>query len=168
MKRRFARAFTLIEILLVVMILAITASLILPSLASAIAPSVDQVGALLDADLRRGRLNAMGSMQQTVLVVGRDRDRWWIQPTGTVSEDRAVASSLRVLGRGNLGAFDGHTLKVVLAGVDASAGDVVIATFDLEGNRNAGEIAVHLLGPDAVEPIARWTVRSERTRVVSR
>ena len=168
MRRRFAKAFTLVEILLVVMILAITASLIMPALASAIAPPVDQVGALLEADLRRGRLNAMGSMQQTVLVVGRDRDRWWLQPAGTVSQERAVASSPRVLGLGNLGAFDGHRLDVVLAGVDAAAGDVVIATFDLEGNRDGGEIGIRLLGPEAVEPLAQWTVRPERTRVVAR
>lgn len=168
MNRRFAKAFTLVEILLVALILAVMASLVVPTLANATAPLNDQVSALLDADLRRGRLNAMGAMQPTMLVVGRDRDRWWLQPTGPVSEDRAIEASLRVLGAGNLSPFDGHRLEILLAGTEAPVGDVVVAMFDLEGNRDAGEIGIQLVGPRSDGPLAQWTVRPERTRVVSR
>jgi len=168
MNRRFAKAFTLVEILLVALILAVMASLVVPTLANASAPLNDQVSALIDADLRRGRLTAMGTMQRTVLVVGRDRDRWWLQPTGAISEDRAVEASLRVLGVGNLSPFDGHRLEIALAGAEAPAGDVVVATFDLEGNRDAGEIGIQLVGPQSDDPLAQWMVRPERTRVVPR
>jgi prepilin-type N-terminal cleavage/methylation domain-containing protein len=168
MNPRFAKAFTLIEILLVALILAVMASLVVPTLASASAPLNEQVSALLDADLRRGRLNSMGAMQRTVLVVGRDRDRWWLQPAGAISEDRAIDASLRVLGIGNLAPFNDYRLEVSLAGTGAPAGDVVVATFDLEGNRDTGEIGFQLVGPESDKPLAEWMVRPERTRVVSR
>lgn len=168
MNPRFAKAFTLVEILLVTLILAVMASLVVPTLANASAPLNGQVSALLDADLRRGRLNSMGAMQPTVLVVGRDRDRWWLQPAGVISEERALDASLRVLGTASLSPFGGHRLEVLLAGTEAPAGDVVVATFDLEGNRDAVEIGFQLVGPQSDNPLAQWTVRPERTRLVPR
>ena len=168
MKSRFTRAFTLIELLLVVLILAIMASLVVPTLANATAPINDQVSALLEADMKRGKLSAMGAMTPTMLVVGADRNRWWLQPAGKVSEESATESSLRVLGQGNLSPFAGHRLEVTLAGDEAPNGDVVVATFDLEGGRDTVEVGFQLVGPNADEPLARWTVRPERTRVVQR
>jgi prepilin-type N-terminal cleavage/methylation domain-containing protein len=165
MTPRRARAFTLVELLLVVVVLAIMASLVVPTLANAAAPLTDQLAALLEADLKRGRLNAMGTMQRTILVIGADRDRWWLQPTGDISQERAIDASLRMLGSGNLSSFDGHRLVVQLGGDDAPEGDVVVATFDLEGNRDTVEIGVALVAPQAEEPLVQWTVRPERTRV---
>lgn len=162
------RAFTLIELLLVVLILAVMASLVVPTLANASAPINDQISVTIESDLKRARLSAMGSMQPTVLVVGADRDRWWLQTAGTVSQDSALEGSLRVLGLGNLSPFTGHRLAVELGGTDARAGDVVVATFDIEGNRDGTEIGLGLLHEEADEPIARWTIRSERTRVAQR
>ncbi|MEY3142081.1 MAG: hypothetical protein RLY21_574 [Planctomycetota bacterium] len=168
MNSRLTRAFTLVELLLVVLILAIMASLVVPTIANASAPINDQVSALLEADMKRGKLSAMGTLTPTVLVVGAERDRWWLQSAGKVSEESAIESSMRVLGRGNLSSFAGHRLEVTLAGDEAPNGDVVVATFDLEGGRDAVEVGFQLVGPNADEPLARWNVRPERTRVMQR
>jgi prepilin-type N-terminal cleavage/methylation domain-containing protein len=168
MTSRLARAFTLVELLLVVLVLAVMASLVVPTLANALAPIAEHVAALLESDLRRARLHSMGTLRPSVLVVGADRDRWWLQPAGPISEDRALEGSLRVLGQGNLAPFTGHRLEVAFAGADAPEGNVVAATFDLEGNRDAREIGFALRPTDAEEPIARWTARPERTRLAAR
>lgn len=165
MKSRCAKAFSLIEVLLVVLVLAIMASLVVPTLAGAAAPLSDQVAATLEADLKRGRLAAMGAMQRTVLVVGADRDRWWLQPDGAIGESLAAESSLRMLGVGNLSPFAGHRIGVEIGGDAPPDGDVVVATFDLEGNRDMNEIGLALIAPGSEEPIVQWTVRPERTRL---
>jgi prepilin-type N-terminal cleavage/methylation domain-containing protein len=166
MKPRGAHAFTLVELLLVVIVLAVAASFVVPTLANASAPIGEHLASLLESDLRRARLHSMGTLRSSILVVGADRDRWWLQPVGDIREDRAIEGSLRVFGMGNLGPFAGHRLEVALDGADAPEGSVAVATFDLEGNRDAREIGFALLAPDAEAPLARWTTRAERTRLV--
>jgi prepilin-type N-terminal cleavage/methylation domain-containing protein len=162
------RAFTLIESLLVVLILAIMASMVLPSLGGVTAPLPEHISALVESDLRRARLHAMGTMQRTVIVISADRARWWVQPEGELSEDRAIDASLHALGFGDLTAYDGFRLGMTVEGEDAREGNAVIAAFDIEGNRDATTIELSLLENGADEPLAVWNIRPERTRLMPR
>jgi prepilin-type N-terminal cleavage/methylation domain-containing protein len=159
------RAFTLIESLLVVLILAIMASMVLPSLGGVTAPLPEHISALVESDLRRARLHAMGTMQRTVLVIDADRARWWLQAEGNLSEERAIDASVRSLGFGDLRAFDGFRLGVMVEGEDSPEGNAVVAGFDIEGNRDATAIELSLLRVGADEPIAVWRIQPERTRL---
>jgi prepilin-type N-terminal cleavage/methylation domain-containing protein len=163
---RAARAaFTLVEVLIVILVLAILASLVLPSLANASTPLVRPIGDLLEADLRRARIESMGGLRETALVVGAERDRWWLQPLGALGEDRALPSSLRVFGSGSLRPYADHRLGLWRNGAALPAGDAIVAQFDLEGTRDDGAIGFALMDPTGSIELARWTLPPQRTRL---
>lgn len=72
---RARRAFTLVEILVVVVVMAILASLVVPSLANATAPLPRALSDLLEADFRRARVESIGTVREIHMVAGADRDR---------------------------------------------------------------------------------------------
>lgn len=178
---RRLRAFTLVEVLVVVIVLAILASVALPTLAGASAPIARPIADLLENDLRRARLEAMGSMRETVLAIGADRDSWWLQPTGGVGagqgsgvgpavapvlgRDLALAASLRVFGSGTLEPYAGHRLAVAIDGVDLADGDAILARFDDEGTRDASTARIALVSPIDQREIGNWSLDSRRVRL---
>ena len=164
-RRRWASAFTLIEILVVVVVLGILASLALPTLAGAVAPLSRPVADLIENDLRLARFDAMGSMRETVLVVGEDRRRWWLQPAGELSQERALPASLRALGFDTLKPFEAHRLSVTVNGEELPDGDAVLVGFDSEGPRNDTTVVLSLVSPVNDTEVARWRIDPRRTRL---
>lgn len=166
---RGLRAFTLVEVLVVVIVLAILASVALPTLAGASAPIARPIADLLENDLRRARLEAMGSMRETVLAIGADRDSWWLQPAGDLNpelgRDRALAASLRVFGSGTLEPYAGHRLAVAVDGANLADGDAVLARFDDEGTRDASTARIALVSPIDEREIGSWSLESRRVRL---
>lgn len=160
-----ANAFSLVEILVVVLIVATMAVLTMPLLASALTPPPDHFAAMLEADFKRARLAAMGRLRPMLVVVGSERDRWWIQLEGEPTPEDALRNSMRTFGAGTLGPFEGYRLAIRVGGADIADGNVTIATFDLEGNRDAAELRIELQAPGADAAGGTWTVRPERTRL---
>jgi prepilin-type N-terminal cleavage/methylation domain-containing protein len=167
-------AFTLIEVLVVVSIIAILAAVVVPRLSSAATPAPRPVADVLEADLRRARIEAMSSLTPTQLVVSADRARWWLQPTGGLGDDQAIASSLRAFGFGTLGPYGGYTLEIRIGGDLAPEGDVAIATFDDLGTRDNQTVEVSLVAPqgEGLEistlgegETTTWTLDAQRTRL---
>jgi prepilin-type N-terminal cleavage/methylation domain-containing protein len=176
------RAFTLIELVVVVAILAVLAAAVLPGLANAATPTARPVVDLLEADLRRAKIEAMSALQPTQLVVAADRRRWWLQPLGELGDDRALPSSLRAFGFGALSPYEGFTLDIRINNVLADAEDVAIAIFDDLGSRDAREVEITIVSPatedgNGVETDtqmigdgsgaptqSRWTLEAQRTR----
>lgn len=165
LRRCARRAFTLVEVLIVVLILGIMATLALPNLANATAPLTAPIGELLAEDLRRARLESMSLLKETVVVVGADRDRWWIQAAGELDEARALPSSLRILGTGNLRPYAAQRLEVALDGAPPPKGDAVLARFDIEGTRDDAALSIALVGASDDLELARWHVAPQRTRL---
>jgi prepilin-type N-terminal cleavage/methylation domain-containing protein len=166
------RAFTLIELLVVVSIIAILAAVVVPRLSNAAAPMPRPVADVIEADLRRARIEAMSSLQPTQLVVSADRARWWLQPTGSLGDDLAIPSSLRAFGFGTLGPYGGYTLEIRIGGGLAPEGDVAIATFDDLGTRDSEEVEISLVAPQGegtqiseLTDGVTWTLDAQRTRL---
>ncbi len=164
---RRPRAFTLVELIVVIAVVAILASIAIPTVAGAVTPLARPVAELIECDLRRARLESMGSARETLLVVGEDRDSWWLQPTGEVTSERALPAATRVFGSGTLGPFAGHRISIAINGSEAESGDVVIARFDAEGTRDAATVVVTLVSPIAEAEMESWRIEPRRTRLRS-
>lgn len=175
---RRARAFSLMEMLVVVALLGILASLVVPNLAGATTPLPREVGRVLELDLRRARIESIAAVREVQLVVGRERDRWWLQPSGAIDARRALPSSYRVLGSGNLAPYGGLRLGVELDGAAPPNSDIVVFSFNHEGARDAASVALSLLAPPEPESpqrgvqddsdappavLMRWRVASQRS-----
>jgi len=173
---RRARAFSLMEMLVVVALLGVLASLVVPNLAGATTPLPREIGRVLELDLRRARIESIAAVREVQLVVGRQRDRWWLQPSGAIDARRALPSSHRVLGSGNLAPYGGLRLGVELDGAAPPNSDIVVFAFNSEGARDAVPVELSLFGPpeaptqqsgpQADPPPAvlmRWRVESQRS-----
>lgn len=165
---RRAAGFTLIEVLIVVFIVAILASLVVPSLANAAAPLPRTVGDLLEADFRRARIESITAVRDIQAVVAADRDRWWLQATGPLDPRSALPNSLRILGSGNLAPFAGVRLEPKVDGTAVPRGATAFALFSPEGLRSASALEISLVtGTEPVE-LMRWTVAPQRAQLVER
>lgn len=159
------RAFTLIEILVVVAVIAILASVTLPTLAGATAPLARPIADLIEDDLRLARFEAMGSMRETVVVVGADRDRWWLQPAGELGAERALPATMRVIGLDTLTPYQGHRIAITVDGEDLPVGDAMFASFDSDGTRNDSTVRCALVSPLDQRELAAWRLEARRTRM---
>ncbi|MEY3142676.1 MAG: hypothetical protein RLY21_1169 [Planctomycetota bacterium] len=159
------RAFSLIEIVIVVLVLAILASLVVPSLANATAPLPRTIADLLEADFRRARTEAIGTVREMQMVVGADRDRWWLQPTGPLDAARAMPTSLRILGNGNLAPFAGIRLEPTIDGRIPSNGLVAFAIFSTEGLRSDSQLELALVATATAQTLIQWRVQPQRSQL---
>ena len=156
------RAFTLIEVLVVALILAIMAALVTPTLTNASAPLPQSIATLLEIDMRRASAEAVARMQSTAVVVSADRNGWWIAPAATPETE--IPGTRRLLGNGNLLPFAGYTLTIELKGSAADSGNVFLVQFDALGARDAGLVDVGITAPGETEPLAAWTLEPQRTK----
>lgn len=155
-------AFTLVEVLVVAVILAIMAALVTPTLTNASAPLPDSVRVLLETDMRRTSAEAVARMQPVVVVIGADRTSWWI--ASAASPETAFAGTKRVFGNGTLLAFQGYQLAVEINGAAASGGDVAAVTFDPLGGRDETTVRIGVVAPSQTEPDPLWTLEPRRTK----
>ena len=154
--------FTMIEMLIVALILATLAALVAPRLTTANAPVPDSIASLLEADMRRTAVEAIARMEPTAIVVGEDRDRWWIALASSPATE--LPGTVRIFGNGALGPFNGYALRVELDGAAAAAGTATVMQFDALGGRDAQQVRVGLVEPGETEPGGFWTLAPQRTR----
>jgi Tfp pilus assembly protein FimT len=150
---------------IVVLVLAILASLVVPSLANATAPLPRTIADLLEADFRRARTEAIGTVREMQMVVGADRDRWWLQPTGPLDAARAMPTSLRILGNGNLAPFAGIRLEPTIDGRIPSNGLVAFAIFSTEGLRSDSQLELALVATATAQTLIQWRVQPQRSQL---
>jgi prepilin-type N-terminal cleavage/methylation domain-containing protein len=159
------RGFSLIEILIVVFVLAILASLVVPSLANATTPLPRTIADLLEADFRRARTEAIGTVREMHMVVGADRDRWWLQPAGQLDSARAVPTSVRILGNGNLAPFAGIRLEPTIDGRAPGTGATAFAIFSTEGLRSSTRLELDLIDAANGRTLIEWRVQPQRSQL---
>jgi len=164
-RARHARGFTLVELLIVAVVLAVLAAIVVPTLGNAIAPLPRPLADLIEHDLRRARIESIGQVREMLVVVGRERDRWWIQPADAPGARGALPNSVRILGRGTLAPFDGLALQLRIDGVTPPAGDAVVAIYTAQGVRNNSSIELTLFNQLEEAPLARWRVEPQRSRL---
>ena len=168
-RRAFARArraFSLVELFIVVVVLAILASLVMPSMANATAPLPRTVGDLLEADFRRARTEAIVNAREMHMVVSAARDRWWLQPAGPTDPALAAPTSMRILGNGNLAPFAGIRLEPTIDGRAAAKSDVAFAIFGTEGLRSNSQLELELIDGAKGHTLIEWRVQPQRSQLV--
>lgn len=159
------RGFTLVELLIVAVVLAVLASIVVPTLGSATAPLPRPLADLIEHDLRRARIESIGQVREMMVVVGRDRDRWWIQTADAAGAQGALPNSVRILGRGTLAPFEGLALQLRVDGATPPSGDAVIAAYTAQGVRDNRTVDVTLVDQAEGATVARWRIASQRSRL---
>ena len=165
-RARLRLGFTIVELLLVVIALGVIASLVVPSLANATAPIPRPIADLLQHDLRRARIESIGSVREMQLIIGQERDRWWLQPASAPDANAALLSSLRVLGQGNLAPFEGLRFELRVDGATPPRAHTPIATYSSQGARDRRQVDLTLLQPLDERAIARWRLEPQRSRLI--
>jgi prepilin-type N-terminal cleavage/methylation domain-containing protein len=173
-RRRLARAFTLVEVLIVVTLLAILATLVAPGLANATAPLPQTVVSTLEIDMRRASIEAIGRLTPVALVVSADRNGWWVAERANLGTP--IPGTTRILGNGSLGPFAGYVVDVTVDGVEPAPGDAILCEFNTVGARSGTVLMLQLrpsaagsldaAGNDAMglDVSTAWRLESERTR----
>ena len=156
------RAFTMLELLLVVGLLTLFASIVIPGLSSAPESIAPPVEAALDADLRLARTEAIARAQPVVLATSMNGDSWWIAARET--PDVPIEGSLREFGRGTLVAARGAELHVQGESVRETANTLIVAQFDALGSRDEGALVLSLQSAGG-KPLTEWTLAAGRTRL---
>ena len=161
-RARRPRAFTLVEVMIVVLILAILATVAAPSLLNAATPLPSTISDTLEIDMRRARIEAIGRMKPVVLMLGKGRERWWL--ADAEASALPIDGTLRVFGNGTLGNYGGYMVSAEVNGSPLANGDAVIARFDAVGSRDDTTIVLSLIGPLSPKPLATWTLEPQRTK----
>lgn len=170
--RSIRRGFTLVEVLIVAIVLGILASVVVPTLGNASTPMPRAVADLIELDLRRARIEAIGAVRDTTLAIGQARSSWWIQSDIKPDPTKALPSSMRQLGSGNLAPFAGYVIELSIDGSPAADEDAAIALFDANGTRDGAVVELTLRSsarhtmpsPDQdASMIARWRLDGQRT-----
>lgn len=162
-RRGAPRGFTLVEIMIVVLILAILATVTTPALLSATTPLPQSMIEVVEIDMRRARIEAIARIQPVHLIVGAGRDRWWLANSST--DLTPIDGTERILGVGALGPFAGYRLEVRVNGGAIPSGNQVIAQFDAVGTRDNGEVRISLFTADSgAHQAGSWFVEPERTK----
>ena len=159
------RAFTLVEVLVVVTIIAILAAVVMPNLASAAAPMPGTIARVLEVDMRRASIEAIGRVEGVVLVVTEERDGWWIAEQDALATP--IPGTFRRLGSGPLEPFAGYTLEIDADGAPLAPGDVMVAGFDSVGARDRRMLQVRLVAPETSDAVATWFLEAQCTKFVS-
>lgn len=168
-RRRLARAFTLVEVLIVVTLLAILATLVAPGLANATAPLPQTIVSTLEIDMRRASIEAIGRLTPVAVVVSADRSGWWVAERTTPTNP--IPGTVRMMGSGSLGPFAGYTLDLTVDGLEPSSGDVILCEFNTVGARDVSLVTLALRPPDSrndgpatLNTGTVWRLEAERTR----
>ena len=168
-RRQLQRAFTLVELMVVVALLAILATLVAPGLVNASAPLPQTIISTIEIDMRRACIEAIGRLEPVSVVLSGDRTSWWI---ATVARpDEPIPGTTRILGNGSLQPFKDYTLAVTVNGEDPSLGDARIVTFNTVGARDSGVVTLRLINSPLksltltdADTGPQWRLESERTR----
>jgi len=159
------RAFTLVEVLVVVTIIAILAAVVMPNLASAAAPMPGTIARVLEVDMRRASIEAIGRVEGVVLVVTEERDGWWIAEQDALATP--IPGTFRRLGSGPLEPFAGYTLEIDADGAPLAPGDTTVAGFDSVGARDPRTLEVRLMAPETPDAVATWFLEAQCTKFMS-
>lgn len=161
---RAGRAFTMVEMLVVAAVVAVFASLVIPSLAGAGTPSASVLEPVLEADLQRARTEAMARGAGVSLVVAADGARWWLAPSKDTSNP--FDGTVREFGRGSLVPFAGMRLSLTADAGDAeSNGARTLASFDANGARDESLQTLEFGPRNARNALGRWSLAPGRTRL---
>ncbi len=161
-----ARAFTMMEVLVVAAILGLFASMVIPQFAKAHEPVATLLEHTLEADLRLARTEAMTRARPVSLVVSADGSSWWIADHATLGTP--VGGLVRTCGQSSLYELAGVSLLVKRdadgTAATSASGVRVLATFDSLGARDGA--TVDLAARDANGAIVgEWTILAGRTRL---
>jgi prepilin-type N-terminal cleavage/methylation domain-containing protein len=159
------RGFSFVEVIVVVGILGIFASLVIPGLASARLPIAAPIEHALEADLRHARTEAIARARPVVLVVARDGSGWWIASETNPGEP--IDATLRTFGRGAFSELEGATIAASLDGDDPAEGseaNPILARFDATGARDVATASLVLRDANGARA-ATWTLPPGRTRL---
>lgn len=158
--RKRSAGFTFVELAVVVGIVALFATMVIPSLAGASAPTGAPLQTVLESDLQRARTESIVRGEAMLVVADTDGAGWRIATAR--NPGAAVDGAARRLGHGALAPFRGCRL-LVRGGESLDEGRVV-ARYDALGTRDDSEPAVLLQdGRDAT--ISSWTLPAGRTRL---
>lgn len=158
------RAFTMIEMLVVAAVVAVFASLVIPSLAGAGTPSASVLEPVIEADLQRARTEAMARGKGVSLVVAADGSRWWLAQTKDASTP--IDGTMREFGRGSLVPFAGMRLSLTADADDAEPnGARVLAAFDANGARDESLQTLEFGPRNARKALGRWSLAPGRARL---
>lgn len=125
MSRAWCRGFTLLEVMVVLTILALTLSLVVPAVSRGVSPSLDSVAQDLSTGLRQARNLALGRQQATTFVIDLENHVYFVN-----SEERnSISRDIKI--------------SAVVASREASLGEAVFRFFP-DGSSTGGKVLLTL------------------------
>ncbi len=160
------RAFTLVELMIVVGVIGVFAGVVIPRMGDGARPIAARVAEILEADLRRARTEALARGGPIVAVAAADGHAWWL--AGAKTPATPIDGTERQFGRSGLAPMKGATLTITNDDAAEEAaeinGCVVFASFDALGSRDESTPAFTLHDATGAS-LANWTLPAGRTRL---